>query len=164
MTSDAAMLVDWLGGQRRHVIGTLEGLSDVDWRRSVVPSGWSPIQLVSHLTLDDELFWLGAVLAGEQPVIDRLIREPWDGWQVDPSMTPDEVVERYRAEAARGDARILAADLDDPVAFWPDFMGTCWMESKREVVLHLVTETAAHAGQLDVARELVDGRQWMVLR
>ncbi len=31
------------------------------------------------------------------------------------------------------------------------------------VLLHLITETACHAGHLDAARELIDGRQWVVL-
>jgi hypothetical protein len=163
MGSDAATLVDSLGGQRRHVLGILDGLSDADWRRSVVPSGWSPIQLVSHLALDDERFWLGAVLAGDPEVIDQLLHDPWEAWKVAPDVRPAEIVERYRAEAALGDARILAADLDAPVDFWPDFMGPCFLESKREVVPHLLTETAAHAGQLDIVRELIDGRQWMVV-
>jgi hypothetical protein len=32
-----------------------------------------------------------------------------------------------------------------------------------EVLLHVITETACHAGHLDAARELIDGRQWIVL-
>ena len=31
----------------------------------------------------------------------------------------------------------------------------------REVILHVITETATHAGHLDAARELLDGRTWM---
>jgi hypothetical protein len=30
-------------------------------------------------------------------------------------------------------------------------------------VLHMITETACHAGYLDAARELIDGCQWLVL-
>lgn len=33
----------------------------------------------------------------------------------------------------------------------------------RSVVMHTVTETAVHAGHLDAVRELIDGRQWVVL-
>jgi hypothetical protein len=29
-------------------------------------------------------------------------------------------------------------------------------------MLHVITETACHAGHLDAARELIDRRQWMV--
>ena len=36
------MLLDYLAGQRRHVLGILEGLSDDELRRAVLPSGWSP--------------------------------------------------------------------------------------------------------------------------
>ena len=32
----------------------------------------------------------------------------------------------------------------------------------REVILHVITETACHAGHLDAVRELIDGRTWMV--
>ena len=33
----------------------------------------------------------------------------------------------------------------------------------RSVVMHMITETAVHAGHLDAVRELIDGRQWLVL-
>ncbi|MCX5414452.1 DinB family protein [Streptomyces sp. NBC_00059] len=29
--------------------------------------------------------------------------------------------------------------------------------------MHVITETACHAGHVDAARELLDGRRWMVL-
>ena len=37
------------------------------------------------------------------------------------------------------------------------------MNSLREIILHTMTETACHTGHLDVVRELIDGRQWLVL-
>jgi hypothetical protein len=33
----------------------------------------------------------------------------------------------------------------------------------RFIMLHVIKETACHAGHLDAARELIDGRQWIVL-
>ena len=33
----------------------------------------------------------------------------------------------------------------------------------RDTVLHVITETATHAGHLDAVRELIDGRTWMIL-
>ncbi len=42
--------------------------------------------------------------------------------------------------------------------------GWTWrLANLREVLLHVITETACHAGHLDAARELIDGRKWMVL-
>ena len=33
----------------------------------------------------------------------------------------------------------------------------------RYIMLHMITETACHAGHLDAARELIDGTQWIVV-
>ena len=33
----------------------------------------------------------------------------------------------------------------------------------RDTVLHVITETACHAGHLDAARELIDGQTWLIL-
>jgi len=35
--------------------------------------------------------------------------------------------------------------------------------SLRVVMLHMLRETANHAGHLDAAAELLDGRQWIVM-
>ena len=37
------------------------------------------------------------------------------------------------------------------------------LDDLRHVLLHVIAETACHAGHLDALRELIDGRQWMVL-
>jgi hypothetical protein len=37
------------------------------------------------------------------------------------------------------------------------------LSTVREVILHVIVETACHAGHLDAARELLDGRQWFVM-
>jgi hypothetical protein len=37
------------------------------------------------------------------------------------------------------------------------------LDNLREILLHVIAETATHAGHLDAARELIDGRQWIVL-
>jgi CO dehydrogenase/acetyl-CoA synthase alpha subunit len=36
-------------------------------------------------------------------------------------------------------------------------------QAAREITLHVITETACHAGHLDAVRELIDGRQWLVV-
>ena len=69
----------------------------------------------------------------------------------------------YRTEAERSDAILAEADLDAPPRWWPDFMGPHAMDSVRDVVLHVLLETGTHAGHLDAVRELIDGRQWIVL-
>ena len=65
----SSVLLDHLGGQRRHILGALEGLDDDALRASALPSGWSPLGLVRHLTHDVERFWIGAVAAGDPQVV-----------------------------------------------------------------------------------------------
>jgi hypothetical protein len=63
--SERELLLDRLADQRRHVLTQLEGLSDEQLRRPVLPSGWSCLGLVRHLTLSDERYWFEVVVAGQ---------------------------------------------------------------------------------------------------
>ncbi len=50
------------------------------------------------------------------------------------------------------------------LAWWPhDLFGDPHLHTPRDVLLHVIPETACHAGHLDAARELIDGRRWLVL-
>lgn len=64
-TGGRQLLLDRLDGQRHHVLTQLEGLSEEQLHRPVLPSGWSCLGLVRHLTLSDERYWFGVVVAGE---------------------------------------------------------------------------------------------------
>ncbi|MFF1684749.1 MULTISPECIES: DinB family protein [unclassified Streptomyces] len=156
-------LLDALRGQRRHILGIIDGLGPEALRRPVLPSGWTCLGLVQHLALDVERFWFQAVLTGDRAVIDSLDAIE-DAWQVDPDVPAADVLERYRRETERADAIITATPADAPLAWWPHhFFGPPHLHSHRDVLLHVITETACHAGHLDAARELIDGRRWLVL-
>ena len=79
-------------------------------------------------------------------------------------MSPEEsaadVLDLYRREAAAADAALAGLSLDAPPARWPDYFQDWRLQDVREVMLHVITETAIHAGHLDAARELPDGRTW----
>lgn len=152
----------YLNSQRHHVLGILEGLDEEVLRRPVLPSGWTCLGLVQHLALDVERFWFRAVVAGEQAVIDGL-DEAGDPWQVASDVPAEDVFDLYRQEIDRANAIITATPLDSAPTWWPDFFGEWRLHSLREVILHVITETACHAGHLDAAREIVDGRRWLVL-
>jgi hypothetical protein len=160
--SDKDLLLDHLHGARRHVLGILEGLDEAAMRRPVLPSGWSCRDLVHHLALDDERFWLRGVVAGDPEVIEQVTLHPIEGWRPDAALSAADVLDLYRREIELGDAALRAADLDAPPRWWPDFFGDWSLDSVHEVVLHLLVETATHAGHLDAVRELIDGRQWIV--
>lgn len=159
-TTETGALLGSLRAQRAHVLGILEGLPDEALRRPVLPSGWTCLGLVQHLALDVERFWFQRVVAGE-----RLAEDPdaAAAWSVPPDRAPAAVLERYRQESARADAIVTATPLDAAPRAWPRFFGSWRLEDLRAVVLHVITETACHAGHLDAARELLDGRTWLTL-
>jgi len=155
-----ASLRSALTSQRDHVLGILDGLSDDDLRRPVLPSQWTCLGLVHHLALDVERFWFRDVFAGEHIARD----ESANAWRVPDGMTADAVLDLYRTEIERANAIIDASSLDDAPANWPTERWPNWrFDDLQRTMLHVITETAVHAGHLDAVRELIDGRQWLVL-
>ena len=154
------MLRTWLGYQRDHILGILDGLSEDALRRPVLPSGWNCLGLVNHLALDVERFWFRAVAAGQQvPLADGDA-----AWRVDPDTPAEAVFDLYRQEIALADAVIETTALDAPPAWWPSHIfPDLPPRDLRNNLLAVITETACHAGHLDAVRELIDGRTWLVL-
>jgi Protein of unknown function (DUF664) len=152
---ERAALLEWLGDQRAHVLAILNGLSEEDLRRPVLPSGWTCLAMVRHLAIDDERFWFRGVAAGGPLPHDT-------DWQAAPEEPAEAVLDLYRREIAASDAVLAVLDLDAPPASWPeDYFGSWRLRDVREIILHVITETAVHAGHLDAARELLDGRTWL---
>lgn len=163
MDVEITALLTALDGQRRHVLGILDGLESDALLRPVLPSGWSCLGLVQHLALDVERFWFRAVVAGERDVVQGL-DDIDDAWHVEPGVSAADVLDRYRRETALANAVIAVTPADTAPAWWPHHLfGEPHLHSLRDVLLHVITETACHAGHLDAARELLDGRRWMVL-
>jgi hypothetical protein len=154
-------LLSYLDGQRRHVLGILEGLDDPALRRPVLPSGWSCLGLVQHLTVDIERFWFRGVVGADPTLIAD---EGTDIWSVAPDVPAEHVLAAYREEIDHSNAIIRSTPLDAPPALWPvQLFGEWRLDDLGEVLLHVIAETAVHAGHLDVTRELIDGRLWRVL-
>src|SRR5215469_18344103 len=96
MSDEKSALLRSLDNQRGHVLGIIEGLSDDDLRRPVLPTGWTCLGLVQHLALDVERFWFQAVVAGER--VD--LESGADAWQVPADAPAQAVLEGYRREIA----------------------------------------------------------------
>jgi hypothetical protein len=158
--SEREALLTFLASQRHHVAGILDGLDDAALRQAVLPSGWSCLGLVRHLTLDVERFWFRAVIGGE----DVELATGAEAWHV-PSDTPArDILDLYRQETQAADRAIATAGLDEGPRWWPeDLFPGLPRRDLRRVILHVTTETACHAGHLDAVRELLEGRQWLVL-
>lgn len=161
MNDEKPALLRSLDNQRRHVLGILDGLSDEDLRRPVLPTGWTCLGLVQHLAIDVERFWFWNVTVG-----DTAPEEPQvaDAWQVADGVRAGDVLDLYRREAERATTVFQQTPLDAAPKWWPeDLFGSWRLHNLHEIVLHVITETACHAGHLDAVRELIDGRAWSVL-
>ena len=154
-------LLKSLDHQRDHVLGILEGLSDEQLRRPVLPSGWTCLGMVKHLALSDEHYWFRCIVGGES--LDYFPEGDHADWQVEPSESADDVFDLYRDEIRRANAIIAATPLDAPPRQRDAWWGDWDVPDLTFVMLHVIGETACHAGHLDVVRELLDGRQWIVL-
>jgi hypothetical protein len=148
-----------LDAQREHVLGALEGLSDDALRRPALPSGWTPLGMVQHLALEVEQFWFRGAVAGE-PIT---LTSGDEAWRVPADVPVAAVLDRYRDEVAKANTIIAATPADAMPKWWPDFFEDFPARPLRRIILHVIAETATHAGHLDAFRELTDGSQWIVL-
>lgn len=163
MLSERTVLLSRLKGQRLHVIDQLEGLSDEQLRRPVLPSGWSCLGLVRHLTLSDERYWFDVVVAGEP--LDFWPEGDNGDWLVRPDESAEGVLRAYTTAIARADEIIAARDLDEPPQqpeeWWAD--AGLSFPNLRSIIVHVLVDTSVHAGHLDAVRELLDGHQHLVI-
>jgi len=155
--AELAALRSALDAQRRHVLGIVDGLDADGLSRAVLPTGWNCLQLLHHLAVGVERFWFRSVMAGEQ------LSFPDNDWNVPDGLGAEQVLALYRHEIELADEMLDRTPAGAPPAGWPEWWPDWHYSALREVLLHVITETACHAGHLDATRELIDGRTWLVL-
>ncbi|MFS8479976.1 MAG: DinB family protein [Micromonosporaceae bacterium] len=142
----------FLDYHRRHIPERLTGLTEEQARRSLVPSATTLIGLVKHLAAVERA-WFHRILA-QRPAeeIKGNSRGDEPSWQVGPDETIADVIAEY--EAACAESRQIAAGfaLDDAVPH--PRLGRV---SLRWIYIHMIEETAQHAGHADILREQIDG-------
>ncbi|HEV7888700.1 MAG TPA: DinB family protein [Acidimicrobiales bacterium] len=145
-TDERQSLGQWLDYHRGVLVWKLDGLSDDDARRSMVPSGTSLLGLVKHLT-DVERWWFQEVFAGRDlPELEGDQFQP----RLDESVA--ELVAAYREACAESRRVAAGAGSLDEVARHRQRKPTL-----RWVMVHMIEETARHNGHADILRELLDG-------
>lgn len=157
-------LLDTLGTHRALLLRTLRGLDDEQARRRTTVSTLTLGGIVQHVAAT-EAQWTGFIERGTQAMARTPEGETaWaSGFSLAPGETLAQVLERY-AEVARSTDQLVRTlpDLDasHPLPAAPWFPpGAAW--SARRVLLHLVAETAQHAGHADLLRESLDGAKTM---
>lgn len=145
----------FLDAQRASVLAIIDGLDGEALTTAVLPSGWTPLGLIEHLGYAERHWFQEIVTGSAEPVA-------WpDGDDNDNPLTtprsPSVVFEFYRAQCERSNAVLAATPLSTPPRRrHPDHLGD-EITDLRGVVLHMIEETARHAGHLDIVRELIDG-------
>jgi hypothetical protein len=140
-----------LDRHRDAILWKLEGLSDTDLRKVMVPSGTSLLGLVKHLAAV-EYGWFCETFGRETEPLPFYEDDPDADLRVEPGETTEDVLGFYGRARAAADRVIGEVGLEET--------GTAWFGdavSMRWVLIHMVEETARHAGHVDILRELIDG-------
>ncbi|MGC4858787.1 DUF664 domain-containing protein [Micromonospora sp. DT41] len=150
----AEVFLTYLDYFRESVVAKVSALAEPELWRSRLPSGWTPLELLTHLR-HVELRWIEWGFQG------RGVAEPWgdrrgDRWYVAPEETRSDLVAALRAQGAHTTAVVTAHDLAEIGAPGPRWEGAAPASLER-VLFHLVQEYARHLGHLDVVAELAGG-------
>ncbi|MBV9953387.1 MAG: DinB family protein [Acidimicrobiia bacterium] len=145
--------------QQRHVLRVAAyGLTDEQARATPTPSALSVGGLVKHVA-QTEQGWMDTVLQRERDGADGGEAAYEDGFRLLEGETLADVLAFYDEVAAETREVVAGLGLDHPVpvppAPWNPTDVDAW--SLRWVLLHLIEETARHAGHADIVREAVDG-------
>ena len=140
-----------LDRHRDAVLWKLEGLGDDDLRRSMVPSGTSLLGLVKHLG-SVEYGWFCQTFGRDTEPLPLDENDPDSDMRARPDETAEDILAFYGRARAAADRAIDELDVEAT--------GTAWFGETvtlRWVLIHMVEETARHAGHVDILRELIDG-------
>ena len=140
-----------LDRHRDAILWKLEGLDDEQLRRPMVPSGTSLLGLVKHLAAV-EYGWFCDTFGRDAEPLPFDDDDPDADLRIEPGETTEDVLAFYGRARAAADQAIDELDIEDT--------GTAWFGEAvtlRWVLIHMVEETARHAGHADIIRELIDG-------
>ena len=152
MTGDEGpMVVSILNKQREVMIWKLDGLTDEELRRPMTPSGTNLLGLVKHLAAVEYGWFCTTFGRSTEPL-------PFDDDDEDADLrvgddeSTEDILAFYRRACDAADLAMSEIGLDGE--------GTAWFGdtvSMRWVILHMIEETARHAGHADILREMLDG-------
>jgi uncharacterized damage-inducible protein DinB len=137
------LLLGWLDHLRTSILRKLEGLSEEQARWTPAGALLPLIGIVNHLT-HVEWRWLDGKMLGAETSRSETEFRPG------PELTAADAAARYRARAEATERTVRTLPVSEPCR---DGSG----RDLRWVLLHLIEETARHAGHADATRELLDG-------
>ncbi|WP_314175176.1 DinB family protein [Streptomyces winkii] len=152
---ERTQLVGWLDMQRAIIHWKCEGLSEADAHRSVLPT--SPYMtiagIVSHMRWVEHS-WFEVLLLGRPAVGPQFDEGPEDADMMVEGVPLERLLGEYERQCEVSNEITAAHALED-VGRHPGYKAD--QTSLRWILLHMIEETARHAGHMDIVRELLDG-------
>ncbi len=160
LTAERADLLETLATHRWFLRHTVQGLTDEQAGRRTTVSELTLAGIVKHVAAT-EASWADFVVRGTA-AMEQSPEEWAQEWSLADGETLQSVLARYADVAARTDELVRTVDLDasHPLPEAPWFEPGA-VRSARRVFLHVVAETAQHAGHADILRESLDGQKTM---
>lgn len=166
LTPERADLLETLAAHRQFLRYTVQGLTDEQARQRTTASELTLGGLVKHVA-GTEQSWADFVVGGAQAMSsadDPAQVQKWaEEFRMGPGETLAGILARYEGVAARTDELVRSLpdlDVGHPLPEAPWFEPGA-VRSARRVFLHIVAETAQHAGHADILRESLDGQKTM---
>jgi uncharacterized damage-inducible protein DinB len=150
-------LVHYLQQAREALLWKLDGLSDYDVRRPLVPTGTNLLGLVKHVASVEAGYFgetFGRPFGEPMPWIADDAEDNADMWATE-SESREQIVGLYRRVWAHSDKTIAELPLDAPgrVPWWPAERAAVTLH---QILAHMIAEAARHPGHADIVRELID--------
>jgi uncharacterized damage-inducible protein DinB len=150
----AALFADYLAWYREKAIDKVASLPPQEQRRPILPSGWTPLEMLQHLAFMERRWLVWGFLGEDVP-------DPWgdevDGrWHVPDEVTFDAVATMMQATGERVTATLADTPLDRVAQPGPRFAGGD-LPALGWICFHVLQEYARHLGHLDVVVELAGG-------
>lgn len=147
--AEKVMLLAFLDWYRDAMVRKLSGLERAEATRRWVGSQTTLLGMVKHLT-SVETWWFRSVLLGENELgpDERGDHE----FVVGDEESVEDIVRGYLAACGRSRDAVADAPLEAHA-----LRSSHAQYTLRWIVVHMIEETARHAGQADILRELTDG-------
>jgi len=163
-TQEQADLLDTLAAHRGYLLRTVHGMTDEQAGLRPTASELCLGGIVKHVALMEE-GWINFIVDGPTaigPADAAAYERHLAGFLMD-GESLDTLVSRYEDVARRTEELVVSLptlDVSHPLPEAPWFeAGASW--SARHALLHVIAETAQHAGHADIIRETIDGAKTM---
>jgi uncharacterized damage-inducible protein DinB len=155
VSDERTTLEAFLDYYREAIKAKVRGLSEEDANRTLVPSLTTLAGLIKHLARV-EMSWfqhrLGQVSLEDLAPVQRVMDDPDSDFRVHPDESVEALITRYDEQCTLSRKVVATKQLDDVVPH--PVLGEVTM---RWIMVHMIEETARHAGHADILREQIDG-------